>query len=309
MAFSEVKPANGGREEDLLRNPAAERRRGLSKQKRAIYLAGYIFVLPAIVVYVLFVVWPLVGTFRFSLFEWNGVSPVMEFVGLGNYVSLVKDPHFWLSVRNNALWVVYKLVLTVLPALGFAVAIQNVKWGRTFFRATIFLPNLLATSIVGIVWARIYDPFIGIFGRGWLGNQDTALFALVLANSWQAFGFYFVLYMAGLQNIDDSLYEAAAIDGASRFQQFWSITLPLLRGTTTLVLVLALINAMKAFDIIWASTQGGPFFATEVVMTWTYRLAFARDSVGLGSALSVLMGIAIITLTVISMRLRREDPS
>lgn len=285
------------------------RRGRLSPQRRAMYVAGYTLVLPAIAIYCLFVVWPLIGTFRFSLFEWNGVSPTMDFVGFGNYVSLVNDPHFWLAARNNAVWVLYKLILTVLPALGLAVAIQQVKWGQAFFRSMLFLPNLLATSVVGIVWARIYDPFIGIFGRGWLGSQDTALFALVLANSWQAFPFYMVLYVAGLQNIDRSLYEAAAIDGASRMQQFWSITLPLLKGTTTLVVVLALINAMKAFDIIWASTEGGPFFSTEVLMTWTYRLAFARDSVGLGSALSILMGVAIIVMTVVMMRLRREERS
>lgn len=282
------------------------RRRGLSPQTRAIYFAGVVLILPAMVMYGMFVLWPLVGTFRFSLFEWNGVSPSMKYVGLGNYQRLVNDAHFWLAVKNNAVWVVYKLILTVIPALVLAVAIQQVRWGRAFFRTMLFLPNLLATSVVGIVWARIYDPFIGIFGRGWLGDPDTALFALVIANSWQAFPFYMVLYVAGLQNIDRSLYEAAAIDGASNLRQAWYITLPLLKGTTTLVVVLALINAMKAFDIIWASTEGGPFFSTEVLMTWTYRLAFARDSVGMGSALSVLMGILIIAFTVITMRMRRE---
>ncbi len=282
------------------------RRGRLSPQQRAIYFAGFALIIPALAMYCTFVVWPLLGTIRLSMFEWNGVSPTMKYVGLGNYLRLVNDSHFWLAVKNNSIWVVYKLVLTVLPALVLAVAIQQVRWGKAFFRTMLFLPNLLATSVVGIVWARIYDPFIGIFGKGWLGNPDTALFALVIANSWQAFPFYMVLYVAGLQNIDRSLYEAAAIDGASRLKQVWYVTLPLLKGTTTLVVVLALINAMKAFDIIWASTEGGPFFSTEVVMTWTYRLAFARDAVGMGSALSVLMGVTIIGLTVLTMRMRGE---
>ena len=284
-----------------------ERLPGRSRRRWGRGVTGLLFVLPAFLVYAMFVLWPLVGTLRLSLFEWNGVSPSMDFVGFGNYASLVRDPHFWHSARNNLLWVVLKLSLTVVPALLLAVAIQQVRWWRTFFRSALFLPNLLATSVVGIVWARIYDPFIGIFGRGWLGDRHMALFGLVLANSWQAFGFYFVIYLAGLQNIDNALYEAAAIDGASKFQQFTRITLPLLKGTTTLVFVLAMINAMKAFDIIWASTQGGPFFATEVLMTWTYRLAFARNQVGLGSALGIVLGVVIIGATIVTMRLRREE--
>lgn len=276
----------------------------LTARNRSEYLAGYILILPAIVFYAVFVVWPLLGTFRFSFFDWNGVSAAMDFVGVNNYTDLIQDPYFWKTLKNNLVWVVLKLALTIVPALLLAVAIQNVRWGQTFFRTALFLPNILSLAVVGIIWARIYDPFIGIFGRGWLGGQDTALFALVFANSWQSYGFYMVLYLAGLQNIDKTFYEAAALDGASRFQQFYAITLPLLKGITTLVVVLALINAMKAFDIIWTTTEGGPFNSTEVLATWTYRLAFARNDVGLGSALSVILGTILITITVLMMKLR-----
>lgn len=270
-------------------------------------LAGYVLILPAVTLYAVFVVWPLLGTVRFSFFDWNGVSAAMDFVGINNYVDLFRDPYFWNTLKNNLFWVVLKLALTIVPALLLAVAIQNVRWGKSFFRTALFLPNILALAVVGIIWAQIYDPFIGIFGRGWLGGEGTALFALVFANSWQSYGFYMVLYLAGIQNIDISFYEAAAIDGATRFQQFYAITLPLLKGTTTLVVVLALINAMKAFDIIWTTTEGGPFSSTEVLATWTYRLAFARNEVGLGSALSVILGTILIAMTVIMMKFRDEE--
>lgn len=267
-------------------------------------MAAWLFIVPAAAFYAIFVLWPLIGTFRFSLFEWNGVAPTMRFVGAANYLALLQDSHFWLAARNMSFWVALKLVLTIAPALLLAVAMQNVRWWRAFFRTTLFFPHLLALSVVGVVWARIYDPFIGLFGKGWLGGTDTALFGLVLANSWQGFGFFMVLFMAGLQNIDQSVYDAAEIDGATRFQQFYAITLPLLRRTTTLVAVLALIGSMKSFEIIWATTQGGPFFSTEVLTTYTYRLAFARDSVGLGSAVSMILGLLIISATALTMRIR-----
>jgi raffinose/stachyose/melibiose transport system permease protein len=203
-------------------------------------------------------------------------------------------------------------------ALLLAVLISKILFGRTFFRVTLFLPKVLSVAVVAVIWGRIYDPFIGIInvvlkgigilseGKGWLGDPFWVLPAVQVAHSWNGYGWYMVIYLAALQSIDPALYEAAEIDGASGWRKFWHITLPGIRHVHTLVLILSTIASLQTFGTVWAMTRGGPFYRSEVIATHIYKTAFAGDKVGYGAAMSLVLGIVIIAVTVIMMRIRER---
>jgi raffinose/stachyose/melibiose transport system permease protein len=269
----------------------------------------FVMLLPCFALLTTFVLVPLGLGVKLSFFSWDGVSAVMTPAGLSNYAAIWLDPRFLQSLGRTAIWAVMHFVLAVGGALVLAALINEVIWGRvrTIFRSLAFLPNVLALSVVGVVWAQIYHPSIGLVNsvlelvgldgltRSWLGEGQLALGAVGVASAWQAFGFYLVIFLAGMQTVDASLYEAATLDGAAAFARFRHVTMPALYNTMSLVIVLAFSNAMKGFGTVWSMTGGGPSNATELASVYVWRSAFQSGKVGLASA----AGLTIAVLTIV----------
>ncbi len=288
-------------------------------RRRSGRLLPYLFVLPALAVYGVFLLYPLAQTAVMSLWRWDGLTPDYAWVGLDNYVRLVQDPTVWRAALNNARWV----VLAVFPiAIGLALAValhQGRPRGRSAYRTIFFLPYVLPTVVVALAWGWVYHPSWGSLNAGlgalgleslahnWLGDPGIALLALATAANWAGYGFCMVLFLSGLNAIDPSLYDAAKVDGAGGWQRFRHITLPSLANTTNIVVLVVFINTVRVFDIVFVMTAGGPNGATEVLGTTIYRQTFQNLDIGYGSAISMFMVLVILVSTVVYLRVRERE--
>ncbi|MFN8592010.1 MAG: sugar ABC transporter permease [Thermomicrobiales bacterium] len=283
------------------------------------YRAAIFFVLPALLLYSIFMIYPFLRSIYFSFTDWNGVRPVKNWVGLANWRELVQDPMLWLSLRHNVIWVI---VGTITPlAIGFLLAL--LLWRRppgfTIFRTMFFMPQVLSAVVIGIIWTWIYNPLFGNLNkmldavgledvsRGWLGDPDIALFAVLTAAIWATIGFVFVVFLAGLQNVNKDLLEAATIDGANSWHRFRDVTVPQMSNLINVVTALLLIGGFNVFDIVWVMTQGGPANATEVIATLTYKEAFTQNKVAYASAISLVMTFISLVASVVFIRLRERQ--
>lgn len=271
---------------------------------------AWLFILPALVVYASFAVYPVFDVLSLSFMQWNGLTPDRAWVGWSNYAHVLQhDPVFWGALRNTVLWTALSIVIP--PAIGFGLALalnQNIA-GRVPLRAIFYLPVIIAPIAVATMWRWMYDPFFGLFtgllnqwGLGdwvqdWLGDQRYALYSVFAAYVWQVSGFSMVLFLAGLQGVSATLQEAARIDGASRWNVFRHVTLPALRSTLGIVIVLSLINSLKAFDIVIGMTGGGPVQSTQMLALWAYSQSMQIYDFGRGSAISVIL--LVITLLIV----------
>ncbi|MFT3887767.1 MAG: sugar ABC transporter permease [Arachnia sp.] len=270
-------------------------------------LVGLAFLLPALLLFAVFVVYPIVYNVQASTLDWDGVNEG-TFVGLDNYRELIGDSVFHRSLVNSALWI----PLTIIPQglFGFllAVALNQKLRGSTIYRALFFIPAILSPVVVGIVWQRIMDPFNGVLKQvgkatglefltnNYLSDPKTAIFAVIFVNVWMWTGFSMLFYLAGLQLIDPSVLEAAKIDGASGFQTLTRITFPLLKSTTLSLVLLGIIGSLKTFELVYVMTEGGPNHASEMLPTFAFLEAFKLQNVGYASAISmVLLVIAIVS--------------
>lgn len=280
-----------------------------------------LFVLPALVFYCYFVVYAAGNTLYLSLCEWNGVSPVKQFVGLQNYASLVKDPLIWQALGNNIIWILVTVFVPTTLSLILAVLLttRGLK-GVTLFRVSFFMPSIVSMVVVSVVWKWIFNQSYGTLNQvlraiglsslttSWLGNPATALGSLLGAGSWTHYGFCMVIFLAALQGIDQTYYEAAMIDGANAFQRFINVTVPMLKNSITLLVLNSMIGSFKVFDIIWVSTTGGPYHATEVISTYIYNEAFILNKVGLGSAAAMFLTLIIAICSAVYFKYsERED--
>jgi multiple sugar transport system permease protein/raffinose/stachyose/melibiose transport system permease protein len=280
---------------------------------------AYLFVLPTLALYALFVLYPLVASVYLSLTEWDGASPVKRFVGLANYDRLVRDGRFWNTLSHNLIWIVVGTAVPIAVALLLAVLL----WGRTrgyaIYRTVYFMPQVLPWVVVGIIWGWIYHPMFGVLNRalqaiglgslarGWLGNEGTALYAVLGAATWQSVGFVFVILLAGLQNVDLDLLDASRIDGANAWQRLWNVTIPQLANVLTLVTAVMLIGGFSVFDVIFVMTAGGPANSTDVIATYTYEMAFMQNQVGYSAALATVMTLVALVAAVVFVRLRERE--
>lgn len=276
---------------------------------------------PTFAILVLFILIPLLSGIQLSLSSWNGVSPTMEWVGFDNWIAVWTDTRFLEAMGRTLYWAVMHLVLAVGGALLLAALMYELRWARlrTVFRSLAFLPNVLALSVVGVIWGQVYHPSIGLLNatldtvglgdlaRAWLGEQTLALTAVGVASAWQAFGFYLVIFLAGMQSIDPALGEAAALDGAGILGKFRHVTLPSLYNTMSLVIALAFANALKGFGTVWAMTGGGPVNSTELAAVYVWRVAFEEGAVGVATAAGLSIGIVamLIVFVVTTVRDRR----
>ena len=283
------------------------------------YRAGVLFVLPDLVLYLLFMVYPFFQSIYFSLTSWNGVTAVKEWVGLANYRELIRDGLFWLSLKNTIIWVIVGTIAPIVVGMLLALLLWSRPKGFTLFRTVYFMPQVLSTVVIGIVWSWIYNPIFGILNesldavgledlsRGWLGDPDVALYAVLVAAIWATIGFVFVILLAGLQNVSKDLLEAATIDGANVWQRFWNVTVPQLAGVINVVIAFLLIGGFSVFDIVFVMTGGGPANATDVLATFTYKEAFTQNNVGYASAIAVVITVISLIASVTFIRLRERQ--
>ncbi len=268
------------------------------------------FLLPALVIYAVFALYPMVDGLWLSFFDWDGVSADRHWVGLENYVQVfTQDPVFWRAVSNSVIWVTLSLVIPTTIGLAFAVALDQKLRGRNAFRAALYLPAVIASIAVATMWSWMYNPIFGIVNatfealglewliQDWLGDPDVALYSILVAYAWQATGAAMVLFLAGLQNVSQELKEAARVDGANRRQVFRSVTFPALMPTFVVVTVLSIINSLKVFDLVYGMTGGGPAQSTQVLALWSYTQSFTLHDYGNGMA--VAMVLLAVTLAIV----------
>ncbi|WP_332629678.1 carbohydrate ABC transporter permease [Halalkalibacter flavus] len=267
-----------------------------------------LFIAPALLVYVVYVLYPILATSIYSFYSWDGTSN-KTFIGLQNYIQLFNDAIFWTSLTNN-FWVVFTSVFVQIP-LGLIMALMlfaPIK-GLRFFNSVYFLPFLMSTVAVGLLWVFLFDPIDGIINQlitffgfqnvEWLSNENTAMFAILLVVVWQFAPFYMILFKAAIVGISDDLYEAAQIDGANALHKFFHITLPLLVPTIVTSSILAIVGSLKAFDIFYIMTGGGPNHATELMGTYMFKQAFINFNMGYASAIAFVMFLIALIVTVI----------
>ena len=280
--------------------------------------AGLLFVLPALLLYLVFMVWPFLQTIYFTFTDWNGVNPVKRWVGLANYRALVGDPLLWQALRNNLTWVVIGTIAPMAIAFLLAVLLWRQPRGFLVFRTVYFMPQVLSAVVIAIIWGWIYNPMFGILNkgldavglgavsRGWLGDPTVALYAVLAAAIWAEVGFVFVIFLAGLQGVSRDLVEAATIDGANAWQRFWHVVVPEMSNVVNVVTALLLIGGFNVFDIIFVMTGGGPANATEVIATYTFEQAFTQNRVGYAATLSLVMTVISLVASVTFIRLRER---
>ena len=299
-----------------LKSPIAPTRPGRMAKLWNTYRVPLLLLIPSFIFYGLFVLAPLGRAVQLSLTDWDGLAPSLNYVGSENYTNIWTDSRFLTSLWRNLLWWVMHVVLAVGGGLVLAILISEVGRGRFLFRTVAFFPHVLSLAVVGVIWGQLYHPTIGLINTSldqlglsalqqiWLGNPDTALYSVGVASAWQAYGFYMVIFIAGIQSIDPQLYEAARVDGANAWQRIWDITIPSLHNTMTIVLTLAFISAMKGFGSIWAMTQGGPGYASELVAVYVWRTAFQSGAIGRAAAAGLSLALIVIVLSVIFNRWR-----
>ncbi len=296
-------------------------------------LKALLYLTPALSILLVFRIFPIFLSIRMSLYDWGMAGP-RAFVGLGNYIAVLKDPLFWKSLLNTGWYVLFELPATLLLSLFIALLLNQRIRGLSIYRTIYYLPVVTSIVAVSVVWKWIFHPdrgvlnyllsLIGITNIRWLQDPrglfelifgsaaahwpyalrgpSVALCSLVLMGIWKALGYNIVIFLAGLQNIPQTYYEAARIDGASRFKTFWKITLPLLSPTTYYVLIMSSIAAFETFAQVWIMTgppPGGPLHTTKVVMYYFYENAFELWRLGYGAAIAFLAFLIILGLTIL----------
>jgi len=277
-----------------------------------------LFLLPALVILIAFVGWPMLSALRLSFTDASGFG-IEEWVGLDNYVRVFTDPRILATLGNTAVYTVLFTPTALIAALLLALLLGNRKLiARGFFRTALFLPFIVSLAVAAFAWTYLLDPQVGLLNY-WLrsvgiqlGNvlQDPTLAmpTVVLVAIWKNFGFYMVIFIAGLQEIPESLYEAAKIDGAGAWRRFISVTLPQLSNTLAFVIVFAMIAALQAFDQIYVMTGGGPYRSTQTVVMEIYQEGFKKLDLGVATALSYVLLAATLILSLVQFRFfgRRE---
>jgi multiple sugar transport system permease protein/alpha-1,4-digalacturonate transport system permease protein len=259
-----------------------------------------------------------VAAFGLAFMEWDSYNPA-EFVGLDNFQKMFGSDTFWIALRNTLYYGIGHVPLTLLCSLGLALVLNRKLRGVRFFRTAAFFPYVTSLVAVAVVWNMLFNPTMGPVNQllttlgvahppGWTSSTDWSMPAVIITSVWRDMGYYMILFLAGLQTIPVEYYEAARVDGANAWQRFWHITLPTLRPTTFLVLVLLTVGSFKVFDLIVVMTDGGPGRATLVLSQLIYREGIAQGEFGYASAISLVLFVIVLLVTVLQFRLgERKD--
>lgn len=279
-------------------------------------------IVPSVVLFFIFMVYPTISVFRMSLYKWGGYSANQEFVGLNNFKILMEDRNFLRSLQNNILLIVVVTVATIGLALFFAAVLTRSRIrGKGFFRVVFYIPNVLSMVVIAAIFSAIYDPnrgllntFLALFRPEntepiyWLGDQKIVIYSIVIAMVWQAVGYYMVMYIASMSAVPESLYESAHLEGAGPMRQFFTITLPLIWGNIRTTLTFFIISNINiAFMLVKAMTNGNPDGATEVFLSYMYKQAYTNSSYGYGMAIGVVVFLFSFALSaVVNLSTKRE---
>lgn len=279
----------------------------------------YVMILPAFILYAVFRLYPVVYGVVISLTEWNGLA-AMKFVGLANYQELIKDEIFRLALKNNILYTIFTVLGKNALGLVLALLLNKRLKGMVFYRSILFMPVVMSFVVVGILWSWILNPAFGLLNGvlqklglsflilDWLSDPNVALYSVMGVDIWKWTGFHMVIFLAGLQSIPESLYEAGRIDGIrTTWQEVRYITLPLLAPVTLVNVLMSLIGGFQVFDLIYVITAGGPAHATEVIMTHMYTVAFKFHRMGYAAAVSYGLFVIILIVSLIQIRLMRSE--
>lgn len=277
---------------------------------------AFLFILPALVPYVVFWLAPMAYVVYLSFMEWDFMNPVKTFVGLSNYSSLLADSKFYDALMTTCLFALGNVLPSLVGGLLLALLLNNKLRGSAFFRTIIFLPWVTPTVAVSIVWAWIYEPRVGLantvldwFGMGgleWTKSPDTALLSVLIVTIWKGLGWTMVFYLVALQNIPESLHEAAMLEGANRRQRLMHITLPLISPTTFFLFLITTIDSIQAYDQINVLTQGGPSGSTRTLLYLYYESAFERFAIGEASAVSIILILLLALISAVSLYVSRR---
>ena len=303
---------------NLASGHTAARRRKHAPGHRARMRFVALALTPIMLLFFIFAFLPIGVSIFLSFFRYSPLDMNAPFIGLRNYTfAFTKDPAFIASLENTLKYVVIAAPLNIILTLPIALALNQIKRFKAFFRAIYFMPAIASLVAVVLVWRYLLDPqaglingmlaALGIQGHAWLGEPEYALYAMIALSVWQDMGYNVIVFLAGLQTIPDTFYEAAMVDGANSWQRFRYITLPLLSRTTMFVLVLTTISYMQVFVPMAVMTQGGPLNSTRTIVLHIWNQAFQYLKMGYASALSVVLLLMLLGITLIQLRLLRTN--
>jgi multiple sugar transport system permease protein len=274
-------------------------------------VVSYLFILPAFLLVVVLLLVPMFQNIYYSFFDWDGIGKPV-FSGVSNYIRLLVDRDFLISLRNTVLWVGFTLAFPVLGGLLVAVFVDGVRFER-FFKSVFFIPLTISFVATGIIWTYMFGKELGVLNNlfallrlplkpSWLTGVPLNTFSMLIAWTWQQLGTNMVMFLMGLGTIPKEPIEASIIDGATRFETFVHVKLPMLRPITTVVITMAMVNSFKAFDIIYVMTRGGPYHSSETLAVTMFRETFTLFKMGYGSAISIFLSVVVIGVSALYIR-------
>ncbi|MFP4230551.1 MAG: carbohydrate ABC transporter permease [Spirochaetaceae bacterium] len=282
-------------------------------------LTPYLFLAVPVIIYLIWVIGPMIYSFYLSLTNWDGFSDP-RFTGLANFRRLFGDSVFYISLWNNLEWIVVFMTVPIVTGLFLAMILNRDIPGAKMLKAGFFAPMVLSLVVTGLVWSWLYNPRFGLinnvlrmiglgsFARGWLSDPDVVMEAIIAVAVWRQVGYVMVLYLAGLQSVDINLIDAAEVDGAGAMQRFFHVILPQLAPVTVVVVVINIIDSLRAFDLVSVMTRGGPYNSSSVLANFMYIEAFNNYRMGYGAAISVVLFlISLVFIMFYLTRIAREE--
>ena len=272
--------------------------------------AGYIFILPAILGTVIFIIIPVFCSFGLSFVKWDLLNP-LQFIGFDNYIKLFNDKLFYKILLNTVVFAFSTSIFVIIPLILASIINTKIR-GSEFYKTAYFLPFITPMIVIGIVWQWIFDPNIGILNNvlhvhiNWLYDTNFAMPALIIVSVWKLIGYNMIIFLSSLSSISQSIFEASKIDGASPIQTFKNITIPLLSPTIFFVVIITTISSFQVFDLIYIMTEGGPLDSTNVLVYAIYKNAFEYFNIGQASAIAYVLFFIIFILTFIQWKLRKK---
>ncbi len=291
------------------------RRLTIGRRKKLLFVP-LLFLTPALILYAIFFAYPFLFTFVLSFQQWDMINPDKQFVGLDNFVRLFQDEVFWQSLKNTFYYMLMTMPASMAIGLALALVLESLLRGRAFYRFILYLPVVSSIAVIAIIWSFMYHPdyglvnellrSVGISGPNWLNQSGSALWAVAIVGVWKSFGYEMLLFISGLKAIDRGLYEAASIDGASRVRKLLSITLPLLSPVTMFIFIMGIIGSFQSFALISIMTKGGPNNSTNILVYEVYQEAFQYFDIGKAAAISMVLFVLVISITVVQLRISRS---
>jgi len=291
---------------------------GLEETMKSRRWVPWAFLALPLTMYSIWVIYPLISTLLLSFTNWDGVSMSMEIIGLDNFRELFRDPYFIVSLVNNIKWLIGFALICVPAGLGIAILLDQGFRGNKVYKTLIYLPMTVSLVVIGQIWSWILEPrsgvlnsflaLLGFKGVSWLSNPSIVTYSLIMAASWRQISYAMVLFLAGLKGVPKELVEAATVDGAGPWKRFWNVVLPMLKPATIVAVTVSVIDSLRAFDIVYVLTRGGPFYSSSVMANYMYIKTFNNYRMGYGSSIATVQFLITLVFIVVYMRnvLKRE---